>query len=377
MVIKNEKHRILMEDKESDFLLRNRIPVDEWERSACSWSALQEIASDHENNFAALATTAEFVAKTIQGFSGVHSVRWRVKDTEHLIEKIIRKRLDEKTAEKYKDINKTNYVKIITDLIGVRALHLFKDGWIEIHDQLMKTWTPVENPRGYIRQGDQADFVDKLNNHGLEVKVHVDGYRSIHYVVESKLTNRSTLSEVQVRTLFEEGWSEIDHTVRYPNFQNHDLIKYLLAIFNRMAGSADEMGGFVRQLADSVRGNGDELRRAIDERDKAMSQIDDIVSELEDSKIAEKSHRDLIIKLKSELSLLREVQMKKTGGAVVLGDGDGTINIVSIGGDGKFVLDGSGRMLKVPDFLRMREDKFSSEYKKLIEEQVKNKKNNN
>ncbi|MDC6131773.1 RelA/SpoT domain-containing protein [Burkholderia gladioli] len=376
MVIKNEKHRILTEDKESEFLLRNRISVDEWEKSACSWPVLQEIASDHENNFSGLATTAEFVAKTIQGFSGVHSVRWRVKDTEHLIEKIIRKRSNEKTAGKYKDINKENYVKIITDLIGVRALHLFKDGWVEIHDQLMKTWTPVEDPRGYIRQGDQADFVDKLKNHGLDVQIHDDGYRSIHYVVESKLTNRSTLSEIQVRTLFEEGWSEIDHTVRYPNFQNHDLIKYLLAIFNRMAGSADEMGGFVRQLADSVRGNGDELRRAIDERDKAMSQIDDIVADLEDSKIAEKSHRELINKLKSELSLLKEVQMKKTGGSVVFGDGDGTINVVAMGADGRFILDGHGRVLKVPDFLKMKEDQLSSEYKKLTDEKFKNKKNN-
>jgi hypothetical protein len=56
------------------------------------------------------------------------------------------------------------------------------------------------------------------------------------------------LAEVQVRTIFEEGWSEIDHRIRYPYDMDNLLLSQFLVIFNRLAGSADEMGSFIRFL---------------------------------------------------------------------------------------------------------------------------------
>ena len=44
----------------------------------------------------------------------IHSIRSRVKDPEHLIAKIIRKKQD--NQKKYKNLSKTNYEKFITDL---------------------------------------------------------------------------------------------------------------------------------------------------------------------------------------------------------------------------------------------------------------------
>lgn len=54
----------------------------------------------------------------------VHSYLSRVKDPEHLIAKIIRKKQD--NYSKYSKLDKTNYEKFITDLIGIRCLVLFK-----------------------------------------------------------------------------------------------------------------------------------------------------------------------------------------------------------------------------------------------------------
>lgn len=51
--------------------------------------------------------------------------------------------------------------------------------------------------------------------------------------------------EIQVRTLYEEAWSEIDHKLRYPyNLQNEMLGNYV-DIMNRLTGVGDEMGTFI------------------------------------------------------------------------------------------------------------------------------------
>jgi ppGpp synthetase/RelA/SpoT-type nucleotidyltranferase len=109
----------------NDFLLRNNVSQESWDASGCDWDSMLEIANDHESNYSVLVQSADFFAKLVQAFPVVHSVRWRVKDPEHLIEKIVRKRAA--GAEKYSDINLQNYYTVVTDLIGIRALHLFKD----------------------------------------------------------------------------------------------------------------------------------------------------------------------------------------------------------------------------------------------------------
>lgn len=114
----------------------------------------------------------------------------------------------------------------------------------------------AEDPVAYIREGDDKS---QLEEAGIEVKVHRAGYRSIHYVFTSKPFNSEVVFEVQTRTLFEEGWSEIDHKVRYPNFSDDKLIESILQTFNRIAGSADEIGSFVVWLAESLKASSAEL----------------------------------------------------------------------------------------------------------------------
>ncbi len=259
-------------------------------------------------------------------------MRWRVKDTEHLIEKIIRKRVNNESSEKYRNISAENYINIVTDLIGVRALHLFKDNCFEINDQIRSTWTPTEDQIAYIRKGDDDDFVERLKAAGLIPKEHKATYRSLHYVIDSKPTDRNMRAEIQVRTLFEEGWSEIDHSVRYPNFMNDELLKYFLEIFNRLAGSADEMGGFVKALAETLKKNSDERKGISDELSNAMAKIDATVAKLASSKDAERDHKALISKLQAELSALKHAQNKNKAGPFVLGSGGAIINIIGSGG---------------------------------------------
>ncbi|BEU63583.1 RelA/SpoT domain-containing protein [Ralstonia pseudosolanacearum] len=230
-----------------DFLLGNHVTREEWESSGADWSALVEIAKDHELRKDRLQSTAEHYARDLQKMDGVHSVRFRVKDTTHLLAKIVRKLIEK--PEEYKQISAQNYHKIITDLVGIRAIHLFKDECVAIDKQIKEHFNITEGPIANIRPGD-SDYLYRDN--GIEIDTRDSGYRSIHYIVSDSSRKRETYSEIQVRTIFEEGWSEIDHQVRYPNFSDDETLKEFLGVFNRIAGAADEMGSFVRGLSQTV-----------------------------------------------------------------------------------------------------------------------------
>lgn len=297
-----------------EFLLRNNVSQDTWHASQCDWNSLLEIANDHEKNFPGLVQSADFFAKLIQAFPVVHSVRWRVKDPEHLIEKIVRKRAD--GEEKYKAISLQNYFTIVTDLIGIRALHLFKDDCFAIDQLLTENWQPIETPIAYTRVGDHDDFLRKLQDQGLEIKSHPAGYRSVHYVFASQPLARRVVMEIQVRTIFEEGWSEIDHKVRYPNFSENPLLSYLLTIFNRMAGSADEMGGFVLGLAAALGEFETKMNFAVAEKDRSFTAMESALKELENVKKQDLESKENLSKLKAELEKMK----KQSAAALVPGD---------------------------------------------------------
>jgi putative GTP pyrophosphokinase len=233
-----------------DFLKRNLLSEADWQASGCRWELFDAIKNDYEIHIEELNKTAEFCAGMMQKINRVHSVRWRIKSADHILKKIVRKKIEGK--EKYKDISVENYHEKITDLIGVRALHLFKNDCFEIDAAIRDLWRSPETPIAYLRKGDDEDMRQRFSDHGFEIQDHQSGYRSVHYIFETTPLKRKVSFEVQVRTIFEEGWSEIDHQVRYPNFSNHPQINLFLGIFNRLAGSADEMGSFVRVLAESL-----------------------------------------------------------------------------------------------------------------------------
>lgn len=286
------------------FLAQNRISQETWAAGGLSWACLQAIAADHETNLSHLKRTAEFFAGVIQAIPDVHSVRWRVKDSAHLLEKIIRKCAD--GSDKYKAIAPDTYFDVVTDLVGVRALHLFKEDCFSIDAALRQHWIPMEAPFAFIREGDQSELSKRLAVHGFELKTHAAGYRSIHYIFATQPRLRKVAVEVQVRTIFEEGWSEIDHNVRYPNFSNDPTVAYFLTIFNRLAGSADEMGGFVRQLAHTLDDFQQRLADATDANEKTLAQMEATVAAYEKSRQQDTESQALIAKLQADIVELRK-----------------------------------------------------------------------
>ena len=256
----------------AEFLSKYNLAPDALEKAGLEWSSLLAIFADHEANVPKMELNARSIVEHIRSVPQVHSIRYRVKDPEHLIEKIIRKRLERPEF----DSSIENYRSVITDLVGVRALHLFKDEWLPIHQFMCGTWELNEEPTANLRKGDaEAMFIEQK----CQIHHHKAGYRSVHYSVQFSPTKELMIAEVQVRTLFEEAWSEIDHRTRYPHAAGNIVLAEFLEIFNRLAGSADEMGTYVKGLQAHLRHKEVELRQATARHDEAVAALEKAISQ--------------------------------------------------------------------------------------------------
>lgn len=191
--------------------------------------------------------------------AGIHSYRYRTKSPAHLLEKIIRKRKE--NPEKFADLDHTNFHKYMTDLIGIRVLFLYREDWVHFHRYITSRFENdpaqyiddrladfdsdpehiyiAERPKAYKRAGDP-----KIYN-GSEIDIITTGiYRSLHYTVKYK----GYYVEIQGRTLFEEGWSEVDHDIVYKEAEDDEMLRDYSKLLNRLSGLADEMSSYFRRM---------------------------------------------------------------------------------------------------------------------------------
>ena len=141
----------------------------------------------------------------------IHSIKTRLKDIEHIREKVARKRSEGE------EVTADNLFQKITDIAGVRVLHLHQQQFELIHrcigNQLDRgDWVLHEEAKAYTWDPESRVFFEAL---GLKVEVKESFYTSIHYVVKPRKDSEVSC-EIQVRTLFEEIWGEIDHAINYP-----------------------------------------------------------------------------------------------------------------------------------------------------------------
>jgi putative GTP pyrophosphokinase len=255
---------------DTDTLLANcAITEDQLEDAGVQATTLLEIHDDYLNCRNDLADHGAFLVQQLQHLNEAHSLKYRVKDPIHLIRKIVRKSKEKPDAR----IDATNYSSEITDLVGVRVLHLYKDDWQPIHDFIRKMWglKEGEEPIAYIRHGDE---VDSALSGCCTVRTHPRGYRSLHYVIEYAPTKATVTAEIQVRTLFEEAWSEIDHQLNYPELTAPPLIAQLVSIFNGLSGYADQLGPYIRALSRSLSKSANDYDAAMKERESLVGALD-------------------------------------------------------------------------------------------------------
>ncbi len=126
------------------------LPPDAIEKCGLSWELLDTIAARYGEQRKELQPPAGSLAERLRQVEEVHSVRVRIKAPEHLVAKIIRKALE----RPHIGITAENSASRITDLLGLRVLHLFKEDWRPIHEFLVSAWDWAEPPTANVRKGD-------------------------------------------------------------------------------------------------------------------------------------------------------------------------------------------------------------------------------
>ena len=220
--------------------------IDEsmFEKLGIKWSDLEEICDEYSVRLPLYEDTARFLADLMNKEKSIHSIKYRVKDKEHLIEKIIRKSSqDPDFLATFRD-----YEKNVKDLIGLRALHLFKEDWVDVHRFLAANWDFYTTPRANFKKGDPEALLEMYAAMGCDLNEHKNGYRSIHYHLLLKLGRQDMVAEVQVRTLFEEAWSEIDHYFRYSFKKDTEHAEPYLGVLNNITSNADSLASYINNL---------------------------------------------------------------------------------------------------------------------------------
>ncbi len=287
-----------MKISREDFLMKYHLTENEIINIGMDWNTLNTIYSDYNIYRNIYETQANFIASTLRTHGKIHSVKSRVKEPEHLLEKIIRKTPDRRV--KYGDNFKftvENYKEQITDLIGVRAIHIFKQDWEEIHRFITNMWKVVEITAN-VREGDDTKRFEELN---IQIHSRKSGYRSVHYLIESFPTNHKVIAEIQVRTIFEEGYGEIDHQLRYSHDEIPEVLALNLLLLNRLVGSSDEMASLINMMNRNWTEMEEKYERIIDNKNREILKLRDMIQsstniEVEDKQEILKSLEKIIMK---------------------------------------------------------------------------------
>ena len=172
----------------------------------------------------------------------IHSLKTRVKDPTHLKDKLERKARKAVEGGETFEITVENLWDEVPDLSGVRLLHLHMRQMEQIHPLVMRVFAD----EGYVVNGEpeaktwDPEYEEMFKALQVKVERNESLYTSVHYVVKQNTKTRR-LCELQVRTLAEEVWGEISHTINYPHETDSVACKEQLKVLARLVSGCSRL----------------------------------------------------------------------------------------------------------------------------------------
>lgn len=206
------------------------------ERLVAVYAENQELVERFRNSL------IDAIAGSKQLAPHIHSIRSRLKAPDHLRDKLNRKISECRAAARQFDITPENILVRVNDLAGVRILHLYTRQIREIDLALR---TILEEQRYALLEGPFARTWDDESREffrgcGITNQDSPSLYTSVHYVVGS--ASRTTVTcEIQVRTLMEEVWGEVDHSMNYPHRCDSLACREQLKVLARITSSTSRL----------------------------------------------------------------------------------------------------------------------------------------
>jgi GTP pyrophosphokinase len=166
-----------------------------------------------------------------------------VKDPDHLRDKLVGKLCDAKKANrKTLGITTANLFAKINDLAGVRLLHLHTSQFVNINKELLSIFDEdgyrlLEGPVARAWDDESRQFFQSID---VDTKNSPTMYTSVHYILRAN--SKTTLTcELQVRTLAEELWGEVDHALNYPRPNPSEACRELIRVLARMTSGSSRL----------------------------------------------------------------------------------------------------------------------------------------
>jgi putative GTP pyrophosphokinase len=219
--------------------------IDDWEKKQSDYKLLCE-------------TIEKNLYDLIQNEGIQVKIDYRSKDTISLARKLIKIKLDKKTSDKRKKIDLFNEYEKLTDKAGIRIICRFIDEIESIAKIIRSNFEVLK----------EDNKIDHLNYNEM-------GYKSYHFDVKLKkdLTDHSLFkkigtfqAEIQVRTLCENVWAEIDHDIGYKSTSEvPKIIKRQIHCLGGLFEVADDSLATVnRSLTKSAKINEEFLLRVLE-----------------------------------------------------------------------------------------------------------------
>lgn len=214
------------------------------------WSAFESVFKDNFTDINIFMKGVDEYFSTHQslnigGHSVVHSTKRRIKDLDHLREKIERKRADGR------EITPKTLMDEVTDLAGVRLLLLFQQHFATVDAAVRRKvdagdWVLKERPKAFTWDPEATQFFGKFD---VDVLQRDTFYTSVYYLIKPRSDN-PVCCELQVRTLFEEIWGEVDHMINYPQPTKITACKEQLMVLSKIVGAGSRLVDSIQRTID-------------------------------------------------------------------------------------------------------------------------------
>lgn len=172
----------------------------------------------------------------------IHSAKYRIKKPDHLRDKLSRLAIEAKEKKEVFDIVNENLFSKVNDLAGVRLIHLHTKQMAKIHPLLLKVFDEYKytldgRPTAFTWDDEYAKFFKSIK---IDIEKNDSMYTSVHYILKPN-REKEIRCELQVRTLAEEIWGEVSHTINYPHEVDYVACTEQLKVLARVASGCTRL----------------------------------------------------------------------------------------------------------------------------------------
>ena len=147
----------------------------------------------------------------------------------------------------------------IEDFSGLRVLCLFEEDIVKVHDAILEiiATTNIELTNfkvyNFSEEWFLCDLRSSLGRHcplkkEFKPATKLSGYKSIHYIVHGNYNRYSCPLEIQLRTLLQDVWGELEHALSYKRGMIHPHIKKSFTLLARDIETSDILMSHLKSI---------------------------------------------------------------------------------------------------------------------------------